>query len=174
MKKFLLVSILALSTLSLAADQTNQNMMQHNMMNDKTSSDMMSNDMMNSGSNMMQNGMNCKMMQKMKQNMMNKQMMMGSGMMMDDDDMMMNKDTMKGYMRSLRNDPEVMKFRIMLQEKKVELMKELSKEDPDFKNVKKINEEMAKIKSEMMTLRMEECHKEMMENIKNKDESKKD
>lgn len=54
----------------------------------------------------------------------------------------------------LRGNKEFNDLKIKVEESKVQLMKEMAKEKPDFNNVEKINEEIAKNRAKMQTIRM--------------------
>lgn len=58
---------------------------------------------------------------------------------------------------AMRNNPTIQKYRIQLQENKLALMKETSKEKPNYKTIEKLNQERyfikAKIQTEKMKLR---------------------
>lgn len=55
---------------------------------------------------------------------------------------------------ALKGDKEYKNLRIELEEKKLERMKEMAKDTPNFNNIDKINEDILKIKSKMKTIRM--------------------
>nr|WP_307775852.1 hypothetical protein [uncultured Cetobacterium sp.] len=136
MKKFLLVSLIAFSSITMAVDKAD-NTPSPNIEN-------MANIMNKMGENVM--------------NMVNENM---CNMMEAIDENMMNYEAMD--MTNLKDNPEITKLRIELLEKKADLMKEMAKDNPNFKKVGEINEEMGIIKAKMLTIKMEAQHKAMTE-----------
>ena len=54
----------------------------------------------------------------------------------------------------MRTNPKLQEGRIKLQENKVAVMKEMTKENPNFTNIEKINKDRANIQAEMKTEQM--------------------
>lgn len=68
-------------------------------------------------------------------------------------------------MKSIQRDPENEKIRIIIDEKKLEVRKELLKENPDWDKIEKLNVEIATQGAILKTCRMREnyedqCHKQ--------------
>nr|WP_307775257.1 hypothetical protein [uncultured Cetobacterium sp.] len=70
-------------------------------------------------------------------------------------------------MKELRNSPEYKQYRIKMQENKLEMMKEMSKENPNFTNVEKLNKEKAEMKAEMKTMKMKARYEANKNNTQN-------
>lgn len=67
----------------------------------------------------------------------------------------------------MRTNPKIKEGKIKLQENKVELMKEMNKENPDFNKIEKINKNSADIQAEMKTEQMK-MNYEILKANKNK------